>query len=249
MKATLGTSLVKKTNQPPVHHLAIGNILKLNYPELELLMIEDYTMPLVTCIMPTANRPEFIAHAIKYFLEQDYPFKELVIIDDGEHPVADLVPNLYSIRYFYSDKVSTVGEKRNKACEKAAGSIIVHWDDDDWYAADWITRQVDTLITTEADICGLNDIQFYCMLNNKSWVAKKRGSKKPWLSGATLAYRKSFWNLYPFKSLQIGEDEVFVRNSNAKIYAHDYYQGFIAVIHNKNTRIKEFEDPKNTIQN
>lgn len=249
MKATTGTHIIKKNNELPLHHLAISNLLKLNYPDIEFLMIEDYTMPLVTCIMPTANRPEFIPNAIQYFLQQDYPFKELVIIDDGEKSVSELVPNLYSIRYFYSKPIGTIGAKRNLACEKAAGSIIIHWDDDDWYATDWISRQVNALLGTDADICGLNQIQFYSILNNKHWISKIRNCKKICLSGATLAYKKSFWNKHPFKNLQTNEDEAFIRNNHAKIHVHDYYQGFIAVIHTKNTCIKDFEDPKTKIQN
>jgi glycosyltransferase involved in cell wall biosynthesis len=199
-------------------------------------------LPFVSCIMPTANREKFIPSAIAYFLGQNYPNKELIIIDDGINSIASLIPNLYAIRYFYVPPLGNLGLKRNYACEKAAGRIIMHWDDDDWYNTDWITHQVNELIYSGADICGLNQIQFYSPSENKYWMTKNLNSKRPWLSGATLAYWKSFWSKHPFKNLAIREDDNFVRNSEAKIHAHDYYHGFIATLHPHNTSIKHFED-------
>jgi hypothetical protein len=33
------------------------------------------------------------------------------------------------------DERSTIGYKRNVACQVARGDIVVQWDDDDWYGA------------------------------------------------------------------------------------------------------------------
>lgn len=199
----------------------------------------DSTFPLVTCIMPTADREEFMLGAIQYFLKQDYPYKELVIIDDGIESAIRLIPNLYSIRYFYLKHSKNIGAKRNLACDKAAGSIIIHFDDDDWYAPDWVSHQVSILLKSDADICGLNKIQYYSVrTDTKYWITESPNSKR--LSGATLAYRKSFWKKHKFKDLQIGEDDDFLKNTGARIFAHSYHSGFLATIHSSNVRIKEF---------
>lgn len=199
----------------------------------------DSSLPLVTCIMPTANRQELMLKAIQYFLKQDYPYKELVIIDDSTESAIKFIPNLYSIRYFYLKQSKSIGMKRNLACEKAAGNIIIHWDDDDWYAPNWISHQVKILLKSEADICGLNKIQCYSVrTDTRYWTNESINTK--WLSGATLAYRKSFWKKHKFKDLQIGEDDDFVRNTGARIFAHNYHKGFLATVHSSNVRIKEF---------
>lgn len=202
--------------------------------------VTDSTLPLVSCIMPTANRHEFIPKSVQYFLRQDYPYKELVIIDDGTESVSNLLPNIYSIRYFYLKPENTVGYKRNIACEKAAGSIIVHWDDDDWYAPNWISHQVKTLIENDAEICGLSHVQFYSVKRSRYYLTKNVDATKHWLCCATLAYRKSFWNKHPFKHTQIGEDIFFSRNKAARVIAHNYLQGFLAIVHSTNVKIKEF---------
>lgn len=200
--------------------------------------------PYVSCIMPTANRLKFIPLAIDYFLNQDYRNVELVIIDDGKEPVGHVVPNHHRIKYFYTDPIGTIGMKRNYACEKARGEIIMHWDDDDWYAHDWISRQLKALESSDADICGLNDITFFSPLRNKFWRYADQQTERPWLSGATMAYRKSFWQEHPFKDIQIGEDYDYIWNSGAKILAHDYTKGFVATLHAHNTTLKPFEDAR-----
>lgn len=209
---------------------------KFTFPNKEL--------PLITCIMPTANRVDFVISSIKLFLNQNYPNKELMIIDDGENSISGVIPENPQIRYFYFNPKNTIGTKRNWACERANGELITHWDDDDWYAEDWLSYQVYALLNSEADIAGINQVQFFSPSLNKYWMTKNSNSKRPWLTGQSLIYKRSFWEHHPFKDLQIGEDDDFVRNNDAKIFAHDYFQGFIATVHENNTSIKFFEDPE-----
>jgi glycosyltransferase involved in cell wall biosynthesis len=238
-----------KIFEDPREKLQLEKWLKRIYqPEecnLKTLRFSDF--PLVSCIMPTANREDFIPSAIGNFLKQDYPNKELVIIDDGKQSVVQLVPDTPQIKYFYTDRIDKIGTKRNMACEKSNGELIMHWDDDDWYAENWISHEVHVLLNSKADICGINQVQFYSPSLNKYWMTKNSNSKRPWLTGASLIYRKSFWQDHRFKDLQIGEDDDYVRNTGAKIHAHDYFQGFIATLHPHNTSIKFFEDPKDKL--
>lgn len=198
--------------------------------------------PLVSCIMPTANRQKYIPLAIQYFLKQDYPNAELIIIDDGIRSVIDQIPDDLKIHYSYLEPLGTVGVKRNYACEKANGEIILHWDDDDWYAPDWISKQVDALLVSGADITGLNKVLFYSPSVEKRWVYEDTSLEQPWLCGATMAYRKSFWEQHPFIDIQVGEDYDFVWNTGAKIFALDYFGGFVAILHAHNTSIKPVEE-------
>jgi len=114
--------------------------------------------PLVSCITPTANRRGFLPQAIRYFLAQDYPHKELIIVDDGEDAVGDLVPEDARIRYIRLQGKTVLGEKRNRAAADARGEIIVHYDDDDWSAPWRLGYQIEELLTSGADICGLDRI-------------------------------------------------------------------------------------------
>ena len=204
--------------------------------------------PLVSCIMPTANREKYIPFAIDYFLSQNYPNKELIIIDDGFHPVSHLVPDHPSIIYYYTLPIGSIGLKRNYACEKTNGEIIVHWDDDDWHSNDWLSAQVHFLLSSEADICGIQHIHYYYTIKAKLFTVYRQYQGMPnpmnWVHGATIAYQKSFWQKHPFKDLQKGEDDDFIQNSGAKLHIHDYIDGFICILHPHNTVTREFENPK-----
>ena len=195
-------------------------------------------LPLVTCIMPTANRPEFIVSAVGFFLEQDYPNAELVIIDDGSRSYASLIPPTPKIRYFYTKPLGTIGRKRNFACENAKGEFIVHWDDDDSYALNWISKSVEQLLASSADVTGLKSIVFYSMARGSSFLYQNSNQHPQWLCGATLTYRKALWSAYRFANLQVGEDIDFLLNSGGKVAELDYKDGFAANLHANNTSIR-----------
>ncbi|WP_442587807.1 glycosyltransferase family 2 protein [Pedobacter sp. AW31-3R] len=200
--------------------------------------------PLISCIMPTANRSKFIPQAIEYFLNQDYKNAELIIIDDGRVSVKNLVPDHPRIHYFYSAPLGTIGIKRNVACEKANGELIMHWDDDDYYAPNWISSMTTAFLTSGADIAGLNRVLFFSPITNQTFMYEDTDEDKPWLCGATMTFRRSFWEKHPFADLQVGEDYDFVWNTGAKVFALDYLEGFVAILHPHNTSIKPVENTR-----
>ncbi len=67
-------------------------------------------------------------------------------MDDGTDAIGDLVPADPRVRYIRLSRRATVGSKRNLACEEARGSLIAHWDDDDWHAPRRLRCQVEALL-------------------------------------------------------------------------------------------------------
>jgi glycosyltransferase involved in cell wall biosynthesis len=163
---------------------------------------------LVSCIMPTANRPQFVPGAVACFLGQDYAARELIVLDNGAAPIEDLLPVDPRIRYLRADPGGKLGALRNAACEAAKGEIIVHWDDDDWYPPNRISRQVACLTGTGADLCGSSQIHFIDTDGQRAWTYRSHPSR-PWF-GSTLAYRRTLWRERPFDAVQVGEDTRFV---------------------------------------
>jgi glycosyltransferase involved in cell wall biosynthesis len=202
-------------------------------------------LPLVSCIMPTANRQKFIPFAIQYFQRQDYPNAELIILDDGLESIEQIIPTDPKIKYTrVNQKQALVGAKRNQACSLATGEIIMHWDDDDWYASDWISWQMKVLNATKADICGLSQLFFYDPAIRKSWKYIYPANERPWVGGATMAYSKAFWQTHPFRDMQVGEDNQFVWFSGAKVAAHQYFGGFVSILHPGNTSPKHINNSR-----
>src|SRR5262249_43555646 len=114
-------------------------------------------LPLVSCIMPTYNRRRFLPLALQTFQAQDYPHKELLVLDDGTDPIGDLAEGQPGLRYGRLPSRIAIGAKRNLGCARAAGEVIAHWDDDDWYAPDRLRYQVGPLLGGAADVTGLEN--------------------------------------------------------------------------------------------
>jgi hypothetical protein len=196
--------------------------------------------PLVTCLMLTCDRRRFVPLAIDCFLRQDYPNRELLIADDGRDAVADLVPFDARIRYVRLSSRLPVGSKRNAACELAAGDVILHWDDDDWSAPWRVSVQVRALLDGDADVCGLDRVLFYEPAADRAWEYAYPVGGRPWVHGATLCYRKEFWERHRFADIQIGEDTRFVWSSRGgRVRPLQDQRFFVGTIHRNNASPKQ----------
>ena len=113
-------------------------------------------LPLVTCILPARGHGELVARAIECFLAQDYPNKELVIVDDGV-PSSDVVPQDDRIRHVRLESAVSLGDKRNRGCEVARGTIIAHFEARDWHAPSRLSRQVHHLVARKVHMTALSE--------------------------------------------------------------------------------------------
>lgn len=201
--------------------------------------------PLASCIMPTANRRRFIPGAIAMFLAQDYPAKELIILDDGADPVADLIPPHPALRYLRTSPHPSLGAKRNAACAAARGEVILHWDDDDWYAPHRIRVQLEALLASGAEICGIDRAFFIDPAAAAAWEYVYPPRAAPWVCGAALCYRRSYWRTHPFPETNIGEDTRFVTSAQRnQVHVMPDNRFFVALIHEANSSPKHVHDPR-----
>jgi glycosyltransferase involved in cell wall biosynthesis len=191
--------------------------------------------PLVSCIMPTRDRRGWVPQAIGYFLRQDFADAELVIVDDGEPAVRDLVPDHPRIRYLRVDGRRTIGAKRNLACAEARGELIAHWDDDDWYPASRLRRQVEALRAAGAAMCGTSQLYFYQPSAGQAWRYAYAARGTPVLVGTSLLYRRQLWERSRFADIQVGEDVRFVRAAAAAVHDLADPALCVATIHAGNT--------------
>lgn len=171
--------------------------------------------PLVSVITPSMlSRRDLLDRCIDQVKEQDYPNVEHVIVHGD----------------------TTTGGKRNNCCEIAKGEIIIHFDDDDYYAPDWISRSVHALKENNADLVGLRKAYFYKPNSLLKLYERKAG--QPYVLGATMCYKRSMWERNKFRDIKVAEDKYFCAAAG-EIYAHDYHTGFMATIHGDNTSSQE----------
>jgi glycosyltransferase involved in cell wall biosynthesis len=210
-------------------------------PPTKHLFGDQSSLPKVSCIMPTKNRKQFVVQAIQHFLKQSYDKKELIIVDDGNDPVDKLIPsNINNIKYLKLNSHHSIGNKRNIANELASGDIIIHWDDDDWMAKDWIATQVHALLSSKGDITGITNVYYFDPEKRLAWLYSYPQSERNWVLGGSLCYWKKFWTNNQFKHQTIGEDAEFLWTKNTKkIIPHQEYSGYIGFVHGDNTSPKD----------
>jgi ADP-heptose:LPS heptosyltransferase/glycosyltransferase involved in cell wall biosynthesis len=192
----------------------------------------------ISCITVTRCRPELLAHVLQLFLGASDRPGELVIVDDSPHKDSSLM-KLDRLRYLKVDSPLSLGAKRNLACQHARGDIILHWDDDDWYAPWRIEYQVSELLKHDADICGLDTLVYYDPRNQRAFRYRYPPGAKPWVAGNTLCYKKSFWEKHPFQDVQVGEDARFVWQADPRrILRLENDRFIVAMIHDSNVSPK-----------
>jgi ADP-heptose:LPS heptosyltransferase len=193
----------------------------------------------VSCVMPTCNRHSFAQRALTYLERANQAGLEVVIVDDGDPPLVVRATSSVSIRSIRLEQRYSLGHKRNLACEHARGSVIVHWDDDDWYAPWRVQYQVEELRRTGADVCGLDRLMYYDPAHERAWEYVHPLKRRPWIAGNTLCYRKEVWKQHPFADIDVGEDARFVGECDpARIHAHARTDFIVGLIHRSNTSPK-----------
>lgn len=184
------------------------------------------TRPAVSIICPTIESRKHLRQRVEFMADyQTYPILELL----------------------FDKEPGTIGEKRNRLCDRAKGDVIIHMDDDDLYATYWIEVSVAELIKKESDMVGLSNACFTDIEDNyATWEYKYGISDKPFVLGATMVYWKETWRKHPFEHRNTGEDVKFqrARHEPINIVPHNFKEGFLATIHEGNTckRIVECVD-------
>lgn len=197
----------------------------------------------VSAVMPTtAVRLPFVRKSIKYFLAQTYKDVELVIrSQDYSQELRDAIPNDENVRYTYGfdGLVGTTGDLRNAANRAAFGNIIIHWDDDDWYAPERIADEVGFLISSGKQVIGYHDMIYYRPDDQKFFKYRYQQSKDMphYAVGTSQCYWTEYWKQNPFRPIRIGEDSAFsiVASSKKEIISKDSNGMLVALAHEGST--------------
>jgi hypothetical protein len=172
--------------------------------------------PFITALIPTGNRQHLIPLAISCALSQTYPNFEILIVDDGIVPTKITIKDS-RLRYIGPSELSPwpewtlrlpLGAKINESIAFAKGEIIMHFDDDDWYAPGRMQDQVDLLLSSGKHVTGYNDF-FIWPMHFKPPVLPYRQTTPNLCTGATQAYYLSWWETHKFEETKTGFDCVF----------------------------------------
>lgn len=158
--------------------------------------------------------------------------RDLVVLADGQDVRDLLPPDDDRARLIHLTDCLPIGQKRNFGCEQAPGDLICHWDDDDWSAPGRIEEQVHRFLSSGREVIGYQSLRF---TDGTDWW-QYRGESS-YALGTSLLYTKQWWSDHPFRAVQVGEDNQFVREAfeAGQLDTVDAGELMYATIHNGNT--------------
>ena len=198
--------------------------------------------PAVSIITPTYGRDALLRVACDIVARQTHADFEWLILDDSPQPSAYFAARSDPrIRYVHhAGPRRSIGAKRNWLVENARAEVIVQFDDDDYYAPDYLKAMVARMGPGD-DIVKLSGwflySRVYRMLGywdlNLKFGLHNVFSRKPitsmmvtdasseaWANnhlgyGFSYVFRKSAWRRATFPDQNFGEDSGFIRAAQA----------------------------------
>jgi O-antigen biosynthesis protein len=230
-------------------HFAPAQLMTIHrpLPMLETTRLEaaaplSPAQPLVSCVMPTRNRRALALNAVELWRRQTWEERELIIVDDGDDGLEAALPSDPRIVYLRAPAGESIGAKRNRACERARGEVIVQWDDDDWYGPSRLAVQVEPIVDGRADVTALRCDTVLDLAAWEWWSPDAAIHARLFVGdvhGGTLAFRRDLWlrgSRYPNRS--IAEDAWLlgdVLRRGARLHRLDGRGHFVYVRHDSNS--------------
>ena len=181
---------------------------------------------MVTAVMITGKHParRRLAHtAITSFLAQTYRKKELLIINTGE-PLAR--PEPYVREICLRQGCKTLGDLRNLGIDRALGSWVIQWDDDDWHHPERIARQMTAAAVEGA--CVLGSQIRYSLTQKRGFICQRNAGIE-----GTILHRQATTHRYP--SMRKAEDTAFYRSFKKQTVIMDRPELYVRFYHGNNT--------------
>ena len=207
--------------------------------------------PAVSIITPSFNRPDLLIAQEKIVRAQELADFEWLILDDSPEPSGHFTAITDPrIRYHHlAGAPMLVSAKRNWLCERAKAPVIAQFDDDDYYAPNYLTTMLARLNRTDADITKLSAWFVYsaqlkrlgywdtantlglhftfgpeAMLNAFFNQAAPDNMKNNYAGyGFSYVFKKSMWEKAPFPHVKYASDYGFVSAALAKGCRLDHF--------------------------
>ncbi|WP_424767711.1 glycosyltransferase family 2 protein [Paenibacillus sp. sgz302251] len=180
-------------------------------------------------------REQFMENVFENYDKQTIKKKELIIIlNEEEMDIAN-----WRARAARSKDVSvykmphlTLGECLNFGIKKSRYNIIAKYDDDDYYAPNYLAQQVRSLQRKGADMACKRTVFMY--FEEKKTLAihlahrkvKRFIQRNNGVKGSTLVFKKKLWKHVKFHPINVGEDSLFIKQcleEQFKIFVTDRY--------------------------
>lgn len=173
--------------------------------------------PLVTCVMAVMDyRAHYVPVALdRYLRGQKGVRTELVIVTDPDSRFA--LPakyrNLPDIRVVKCPS-KILGRKYELGAQQGNSEIAAKWDDDDWFGPTRLARQLEPILTGQADIVALVEDLALLLPQGTFWKSR-HGHRHPYHDG-TLVFKREILKTVRFPACSLGESAIFCKRATRR---------------------------------
>ncbi|MGO4699352.1 glycosyltransferase family 2 protein [Paenibacillus sp. 2TAB26] len=202
-------------------------------------------------IVTATNKPLFMQNLFTNFKRQQWRVKEMIVLLNNDGMNIELYKKQASsfgnVSIYKLPAKWSLGKCLNYGISKAQYEIIAKFDDDDYYAPNYLTEAMLRLEKTEADLIGKN--KFYMYFKHSSRLMLATMPSKNRVAGATMLFKKKLYPDVSFKHLRKGTDMRFQKDSIKKGYklAFTSPSHFVA-IRRANQKMHTWKVTKKTIR-
>lgn len=193
-------------------------------------------------IITSTNRESFLNNILNNYLSQSYPIKELIIIINNDNIDSDdwneKIKDYRDIKLFKLPENYSLGRCLNYGVENSKYSYISKFDDDDYYAPNYLIDSINAFKYTNASVVGKYSIYAYLESSNTLVLRYPNSENRymDYVAGSTLTFKKEIFSKIKFTDVSKSEDTLFlkaVKDKGFKIYALDRFNH--AIIRRKDT--------------
>jgi len=164
----------------------------------------------VVCV---SNRPSQLGHIIDMFDAQDWLHKDLVLVINAAGYATDAVSGRTDVQVLSTEPTVSLGECLNRGFAAASGDVIARFDDDDFYAADYVHSIVAVFRTIDAQVTG--KAEYFAYVESQDRIICRFPGKSACyvgrVAGGSLAVMADAVRGVRFPDENVGEDVEFMR--------------------------------------
>ena len=188
--------------------------------------------PSVTAIASTI-RPEYVERIVQQVSRQRGVDVQLALVTHGFEVDAERIRRLaeeggIDVKLASAEPSATLGDNLNRLVELADGDVIAKFDDDDYYAPNYLSDALYALSFSRADVVGKQARYVRLDSLGATVIANPEREHRftDLVAGPTLLGPRATFERVPFESRTTGEDTSFQRNlldAGGSIYAADRF--------------------------
>jgi hypothetical protein len=184
---------------------------------------------IITC----TNNSKFINNVFSNYNNQIGINKELIIIVNRDDisliPYQNKAEHIINVSIYRIPEKISLGNCLNFAIARTKYEYIAKFDDDDYYAPNYLRRSLGVLMRKDVDVVWKSSVYVY--LNSKRCLFIRypnRGDRLVgFVAGGTIMFKKKVFDHVKFANVSLGEDARFL-----KLRRHNHITGFSCSLSN-----------------